>query len=82
MQGFELSSHAIDMLTERDIQEEWLWRTINAPEKKQMGKDNNLHFTRPIEEKEGRILHVIVNPSVQPNRVITVFFDRRLRKKK
>jgi len=44
--------------------------------------ETNYRGNLPPEAKEGRILHVIVNPSVQPNRIITVFFDRRLRKKK
>jgi hypothetical protein len=40
------------------------------------------HDTKTIREKEGRVLHVMVNTYVQPNRIVTVFFDRRLGKKK
>ena len=32
-----------------------------------------------MNEHEGRILHVVVNPHVTPKRVVTVFFDRRAR---
>ena len=80
MSDFELTSHVKDMLIERNILEEWLMRTIIHPDENRIGDDDNMHYTRAIQEKDGRILHVVVNPNVQPNRVITVFFDRRLRK--
>ena len=78
----EFSSHAKDMLSERKISEEWVWRTVNSPDSKKTGADSNTHYTKAIEEREGRILHVIVNPNIEPNRVVTVFFDRRLKRKK
>jgi len=30
--GFEFSRHAQDMLKERDLDEEWVWRSINDPD--------------------------------------------------
>jgi hypothetical protein len=78
MQDIELSSHTKDMLVERNILEEWVWRTINTPSRKRKGADDNMHYTKAIKERGGRVLHVVVNPNVQPNRVVTVFFDRRL----
>jgi hypothetical protein len=80
MSKIELSLHAQDMLIERNILEEWVWRTINTPDKKRRGEDDNVHYTKPIKERNGRFLHVVVNPNVQPNRIVTVFFDRRLKK--
>ena len=77
----ELSLHAQGMLVERNILEEWVWRTINTPNKKRRGKDDNMHYTKAIKERDGRILHVVVNPNVQPNRIVTVFFDRRLKQR-
>jgi hypothetical protein len=77
----ELSMHAQAMLVERNILEEWVWRTINTPQRKRMGDDGNMHYTKAIKEREGRVLHVVVNPNVQPNRIVTVFFDRRLGKR-
>ncbi|HLA99445.1 MAG TPA: DUF4258 domain-containing protein [Anaerolineales bacterium] len=82
MPEFELTSHAYDMLDERKILEEWLLKTIRDPDDHQMGEDNNMHYMKSIPERGEQILHVVVNPHVLPNRVITVFFDRRLRKKK
>ncbi len=81
MPDIEFSSHAKDMMIERNIHEEWVWRVINTPAKKRMGQDGNLHYTKAIKEKAGRVLRVVVNPNVQPNRVVTLFFDRRLSKK-
>jgi hypothetical protein len=81
MLKFEFSIHAQNMLAKRKIPEEWVWRTINDPEMEFIGDDSNNHYTKAIVEKAGRVLHVVVNPYVQPNRIVTLFFDRRLRKK-
>jgi hypothetical protein len=51
MLDFELSSHAKDMMIERRIPEEWVWRTINTPRKKKMDADGNLHYAKSIREK-------------------------------
>ena len=82
MADIELSAHARDMLAERKILEEWMWRTIKSPDRRETRPDNTVHYTQAIEENEGRILRVIVNTEVEPNRVITLFFDRRLRRAK
>jgi hypothetical protein len=78
----KLSSHIQDMLKERNIPGEWVWRNINSPDWENIGDDNNIHYFKSISEHEGRILHVVVNPHVTPKRVVTVFFDRRARRKK
>jgi hypothetical protein len=80
MPDFEFSTHALDMLQERKIAEEWVWRTIETPTRKKKGENGNIHYTKPIKEKDGRILRVVVNPYVDPRRIVTVFFDRRLSK--
>jgi len=82
MEEVTLSRHAKDMLAERNITEEWLWCTIKAPDEKRRGDDGNMHYMKAIREREGRILRVVVNPDVYPNRIVTVFFDRRLGKRK
>jgi len=75
---FQFSAHTREMLRERNIAEEWVWRTLDAPDKKRRGDDGNMHYTKRIRERDGRVLRVVVNADVQPNRVVTVFFDRRL----
>ena len=82
MQEIEFSKHAKYMLLRRKIPEEWVWRVINTPNKKRRGDDDNMHYTKSIREKEGRVLHVVVNTHVHPHRIVTLFFDRRLGQKK
>ena len=82
MQEIEFSKHAKYMLLRRKIPEAWVWRVINTPNKKRRGDDDNMHYTKAIREKEGRVLHVVVNTHVQPHRIVTLFFDRRLGQKK
>jgi hypothetical protein len=69
------------MLNERNIKEEWLWRTINNPDETQTGKDENIHYYKEISECNNRIIHVVINPNPIPKKVITIFFDRKARRK-
>lgn len=78
MHRIELSGHARDMLCERDIPEEWMWRAIETPDRTETGSDSNKHNVKSIPEHGGRFLRVVVNDHVTPVRVVTLFFDRRL----
>ncbi len=69
------------MLKERNIKEEWLWQTINNPDETQTGEDENTHYYKEIAEFNNRILHVVADPKVMPKKVITIFFDRKARRK-
>ena len=81
MPDIEFSAHAKGMLKERKIFEEWVWRTINTPDRKRRrADDGNMHYSKAIKEREGKVLHVVINQDVQPFRIVTLFFDRRLRK--
>ena len=82
MTDYVFSKHAAEMMEERSIPEDWVWRVLNEADHKFIGEDGNLHFTKSIVEKEERVLHVVVNSGISFNRVITMFFDRRLRNKK
>jgi len=79
---FKLSTHTQDMLKERNIPEEWVWRTINSPDWENKGEDDNIHYFKSIVEHGGRFLHAVVNPHVSPKKVVTVFFDRKARRQK
>ena len=79
MEDFELSIHIRDMLIERQLLEDWVWRAIETPDKRWTGDEGNEHFAKAIEERENRILHVVVNVALRPKRVVTAFLDRRLR---
>jgi hypothetical protein len=80
---YALSEHAKKVLAEREIPLEWLERTLNEPALRQPDRhDPSLERRyRPIPEFEGRVLRVVVNPSVDPVRVVSVFFDRSMRGK-
>jgi hypothetical protein len=76
----ELSGHAKEMMVERQIPEEWVWRTITNSDKIEIGADGTIHHMKSITEHGARILRVVVNPTVVPERIVTVFFDRRLKR--
>ncbi len=80
---FELTRHAQKMLDEREIPFEWLERTLSAPELVRPDPDDatvERRFRR-IPEFGGRVLRVAVNTAVEPNRVVSVFFDRKMKGK-
>ena len=81
IQDAETSQHARDMLQEREIPEEWMWRTIREPDRTEAKADDTIHYIKAIPERGGRFLRVVVNPHVQPRRIVTLFFDRKLGRK-
>jgi len=46
------------------------------------GAQSILLVEKGIKEASGRVLHIVVNSDVHPNRIVTVFFDRRLGKRR
>lgn len=80
MLEYEFSEHAYDMLRERNIRDSWVKLTIEDPEKKELKEDGTIHYIRAIEQYGGRYLRVVVNPDVRPQRIVTLFFDRRIRR--
>ena len=81
MNPLEWTRHAREMLVERNIAEEWVFRAIRDSDYHERGDDANIHYIKAIPEHGGRLLRVVVNPNVPPNRILTVFFDRRLGRK-
>lgn len=81
--NFELTKHAKRALAEREISLEWVERTLEAPELTLPDPDDaavERRFLR-IPEFGGRVLRVAVNTTVEPNRVVSVFFDRGMKGK-
>lgn len=80
---YELTKHARKVLDERGIQVEWLERTLSDPEWVMPDPDEAMveRRFRRIPEFGGRVLRVAVNTSVEPNRVVSVFFDRGMKGK-
>lgn len=77
----EFSKHARDVMGERRIPEEWVRRAIAAPDQIESPADGTTHYIKAIAEHGGRFLRVVVNPGVTPQRIVTVFFDRRVGRK-
>lgn len=81
MSTYIFTTHARDMLKERNILEKWVLQTIDEPDEKNTGADGNVHYYKSLVERESRILHVVVNETTTPNRIVTLFLDRRRRTK-
>ena len=81
--NFELTRHAQKVLAEREIPVEWMERTLSAPELVLPDPDDATveRRYRRIPEYGGRVLRVAVNTAVDPNRVVSVFFDRQMKGK-
>ena len=77
----EWSRHAREMLRERAIQEQWVLATLRNPDRYENGPGGRGCYIKAISEYGGRFLRVIVNRNVSPNRIVTIFFDRRLGRK-
>jgi hypothetical protein len=76
----DFTHHAKTMMRERLIQEDWVINAVNNPDMTEEKRDDEKHYLKQIPQNSGKFLRVIVNPSVSPPRVITAFFDRRVRK--
>ena len=70
------------MLAERDIERDWIERTIREPD--ELGPDpsraNVVRAYKSIPERGGRMLRVVYSTSGGQIRVITAFFDRAKRR--
>ena len=70
-------------MLKRKIDAAWIERALVAPEWREAdaSKRDLMHAFVRIAERNNRVLRVVYNASVHPVRVITVYFDRRLRGK-
>ncbi len=80
---FKLTHHAEDALVRRKIKKEWLERVLVFPQRIEPDATDPMleHRLAVISECENRVLRVIINPHTKPIRVITLFFDRKIRGK-
>jgi hypothetical protein len=77
-----LSAHAATVLKERGISAEWMERVLLSPERSEFDRaDPELrHAIGPISERGDRYLRVIYNSSTLPWRIVTLYFDRGLKR--
>jgi hypothetical protein len=80
---FQLTNHARRAVAEREIAVEWIERTLGAPELIVPDRNDPAieRCFRRIPEFGGRVLRVAVNRTVEPQRVVSVFFDRKMKGK-
>jgi len=77
----EYGQHFRDMMRERGIPEEWVNICTTEPDNTEDLSDGTKHFMKRIPEHGNRWLRVIINSAVTPWKGVTLFFDRRLRRK-
>jgi len=78
-----LSNHARDAIEKRQIQIEWLEQALERPDWTETDPYEPAfeHRLASIEDFGGRVLRVVVNPTVKPIFVITLYFDRRTKRR-
>lgn len=78
---YQLTNHAAAAALKRKIELAWIDRALAEPEWTQAdpAKPGVMYAFVRIAERNHRVLRVVYNPRVHPVRVITVYFDRRLR---
>ena len=79
MDDFEFSDHARRMSIERNTSKSWVYNTLRDSDATESHEDGTVHYIKVIEEFGNRHLRVIVNPDEAPKKIVTQFFDRRLR---
>ncbi len=75
------TKHFVDVLRERGIKRAWVNTTILTPDKTEDYDDGTRHYIKQIAEFDNRWLRVIVNVISVPEKCVTAFFDRGLRRK-
>ena len=83
MPKFTLTAHAQTVIAERSIDPEWIAHVLLNPERIEGSQDDHTlrYAMGRIPEYGNRVLRVVYNGSVEPVRVVTVYFDRTLRGK-
>ena len=81
--NYELSQHARDAMAKRKIATPWLEHALANPTRVEPdGQDPSLeHRLAAITQFGNRVLRVVVNSTVSPINVVTVYFDRSMKGK-
>ncbi len=81
--NLQYSAHARDAIIEREIDPDWVMRTVEKPARTEPDREDPelTHFLARIPENGNRVLRVVVNEKVTPPIIVSAFFDRRLKNK-
>lgn len=79
------TNHARKRLTERqEIKESWVIDTIENFDRSEFITDESgqkYHYYKRIPEFDNRVLEVVTSANSTPIRIITIYFNRNMRKK-
>lgn len=80
---YEFTDHALLMIADREILVEWIERVFNNPEKIEPDPNDSTlsHALGSILEFGGRVLRIIYDDKTKPKRIVTVYFDRKMKEK-
>ena len=83
MMNYEWTQHAKDALVKRAISVEWLERVLRFPKIVEPDEiDATLeHRLAVVPEFGDRVLRIIVNPHTTPIKVVTLYFDCKMKGK-
>jgi len=79
MNDIKFSKHALDVMISREISKDLVFETIEDYSLKIIVSKDEEHYYKSIESKENRCLKVVLNPKTL--KVVTVYFDRNMRKR-
>jgi hypothetical protein len=81
MGPYDLTQHAKEMISERNIQSSWLEQVLESPELVEPDPDDPelTHHVGRINENGNRALRVVFNQSISPIRIVTAYFDRKMK---
>jgi hypothetical protein len=80
---FELSDHAAKRILERKIEPRWIETTLSEPDREEQDviDPTASHALKRITEMNNRVLRVVYNTTTVPVRIISAYFDRRMKGK-
>ena len=80
---YSLTDHAVQRISERKISLTWIHQVLSNPEKTELHpEDPQLRYAcGTIPEYGNRVLRVVYNETVSPWRIVSVYFDRKLKGK-
>jgi len=79
MNNINFSKHALDVMLKREISKDIIFETLKDYSIKINISKQEEHYYKSIKSKENRCLKVVLNPKTL--NVITVYFDRNMRKR-
>lgn len=79
---YSYSEHAKVAAAERAISDDIVKFAIDNPDIVERNSDGTIHHCKRFDNLTGRWLRVVLNDQKEPPMIVTVFFDRRLRRQK